>query len=125
MPITSTVLPLLAAVALSHGGGDRDEVRAAGTCGGGVRSTLELKADDGAIEVEFEARGARRNSTWRVTLSQEGRVEWRGSARARGGSGSFRIRRDIRDLEGADRVSVRASGPRGVTCRVTATLPGD
>jgi hypothetical protein len=124
MTSTSTVLSI-AALAFSHGGGDRDQARATGTCGGGVRSTLELKADDGAIEVEFEARGARRDSAWRVTLSQEGRVEWRGTTRARGGSGAFRIRRSIRDLEGADRVSVRASGPGGVSCRATATLAGD
>lgn len=124
MTITSTVLSI-AALAFSHGGGDRDQTRANGTCGGGVRSTLELKADDGAIEVEFEARGARRGSAWRVTLSQEGRVEWRGTAHARGGSGAFRVRRNIRDLEGADRVSVRASGPGGVSCRATATLAGD
>jgi hypothetical protein len=123
MTITSTLLSV-AALAFSHGG-DRNQTRVSGTCGGGVRSTLELKAGHGAIAVEFAARGARRDSAWRVTLSQEGRVEWRGTARARGGSGTFRVRRDIRDLEGADRVSVRASGPGGVSCRATATLAGD
>jgi hypothetical protein len=50
-------------------------------------------------------------------------VVWRGSVQAR--SGSFSVERRLRDLAGADRVSVRASGPRGVTCRLTATLAGD
>ena len=112
----------VAALAFSHGGGP-SETR--GSCGGGVRSTLELKAEHGAIEVRFAARGARRGSAWRITLSHEGRVDWRGTAHAQGGSGAFRVRRDVRDYEGADRVSVRASGPGGVTCQAAATLPGD
>jgi hypothetical protein len=124
MTISSTLMSVLA-IALSHGGGDDDRARVSGTCGGGVRSQLELRAEDGAIAVEFRVSRARRDSAWRLTLSQEGRVAWHGTARARGGDGAFRIRRSLRDLGGADRISVRASGPRGVTCRATATLPGD
>ena len=127
-PTTSIITALLLAlgapaVAAARHGEDGGEARARGTCGGGVRSELELKARDGAIEVEFEVDHARRGSSWRVTLSQEGRVVWRGSVRAR--SGSLRLERRLRDLAGADRVSARASGPRGVTCRATATLAGD
>jgi hypothetical protein len=123
------IASLLVALALPAGAGarggddDRDEVRVRGTCGGGARSELELKARDGRIEAEFEVDHARRGSSWRVTLSQEGRVVWRGTVRAR--SGSFDLERRLRDLAGADRVSARALGPRGVTCRATATLAGD
>jgi hypothetical protein len=113
------------ATASARHGGDRDVVRAAGTCGGGVRSELKLKADDGGIETEFEVHQARRGSAWRLTVSQEGRVVWRGKARVGSSSRSFTIERRLRDLPGADRVSVRASGPSGVACRVSATLPGD
>jgi hypothetical protein len=116
-------LALPAGASARHGNDDRDEVRAAGTCGGSARSELKLKSRDGGIEAEFEVDHARRGSSWRVTLSQEGRVVWRGSVRAR--SGSFSLERQLRDLAGADRVSARASGPRGVTCRATATLAGD
>jgi hypothetical protein len=123
----SLVLSLLVVLALPAGAsarhGNDDEVRAAGTCGGGARSELKLKARDGGIEAEFEVDHARRGSLWRLTLSQEGRVVWRGSVRAR--SGSLDVERRLRNLAGADRVSVRASGPRGVTCRATATLAGD
>jgi hypothetical protein len=127
-PTTLIIMSLLLALgapaaASARHGEDGDEVRAAGTCGGGVRSELKLKARDGAIEAEVEVDHARRGSLWRLTLSQEGRVVWRGSVRAR--SGSARVERRLRDLAGADRVSVRASGPRGVTCRATATLAGD
>jgi hypothetical protein len=126
MVVISLLVALaLPAVGASARGGDddRDEVRVAGTCGGGARSELELKARDGVIEAEFEVDHARRGSLWRLTLSQEGRVVWRGSLRAR--SGSLEVERRLRNLAGADRVSVRASGPRGVTCRATATLAGD
>jgi hypothetical protein len=127
-PTTLIIMSLLLALgapaaASARHGDDGGEVRAAGTCGGGVRSELKLKARDGGIEAEIEVDHARRGSSWRLTLSQEGRVAWRGSVRAR--SGSFSVERRLRDLAGADRISVRASGPRGVTCRLTATLPGD
>lgn len=121
----SAVLPVLLAVALSHGGGggDDDRVRVDATCGGGVRARLELRAEDGGIEVRFDADRAPRGSAWRITLSQEGRVAWRGRATAR--RGSFRVRRELRDFAGADRVGLRASGPRGLSCRAYATLRGD
>jgi hypothetical protein len=105
-----------------HGGGD-DEVRTAGTCGGRASSELRLKADDGSIETRFEVRGARGGSAWRVVIVQERRVVWRGSVRP-GGGRSFRVERELRDLDGADSISVRASGPRGVTCRASGTLTG-
>ena len=63
---TLLVLSLLVALALPTGAsarhGNDDEVRAAGTCGGGARSELKLKARDGGIEAEFEVdhRGAGR-----------------------------------------------------------------
>jgi len=55
-------------------------------------------------------------------LVHEGRVEWRGRARPRGPRGSFEITRRVRDLPGADRVMVRATGPRGLSCSASATL---
>jgi hypothetical protein len=118
----STVLPLLLAVALSHGGGD-DRVRVDGVCGGGVRARLEVRAEDGRIDLRLDVDRAPRGSGWRVTIAQEGRVAWRGRAVAR--RGSYRVRRALRDLAGADRIGVRASGPHGLSCRASATLRGD
>jgi hypothetical protein len=118
------LLAAAAGTADARHGGDRQTVRAAGTCGGGVRSALKLKADDGGIESEFEVHQARGGSAWRVVIAQEGRVVWRGTVRAGRSSGSFTLARRLRDFAGADRVTMRASGPRGVTCRASATLPG-
>jgi hypothetical protein len=127
LAIAIAVLVMLpAGAAARHGGDGRDdEVRVAGTCGGGGKSKLKVKADDGGLEVEVEVEHVRRGSRWRMTLVQEGRVVWRGSVRAGRSSGAFEVRRRLRDLAGADRVSFRAWGPGGVTCRAAATLAGD
>jgi hypothetical protein len=105
------------------GGGDRPEVRVAGSCGRGATSKLKLKADDGAIEAEFEVHG-RAGSRWRVVFVQENRIAWRGRARTGGASRSFSIERRLSDYAGPDHVTARAVGPRGITCQATATLPG-
>ncbi|HMJ36990.1 MAG TPA: hypothetical protein VK501_23995 [Baekduia sp.] len=115
----------LPAGAAARGGGDRNEVRVNGTCGGGVRSELKLKSDDGGIEAEFEVHQARGGSAWSVTIAQEGRVAWRGRVRTGRSSRAFTLHRRLRDYAGADGVTVRASGPSGVTCRASATLAGD
>jgi len=111
------------APALARGGHD-DDVRVTGSCGRGATSKLRLRAKDGAIQVEFEVKGRRSGERWRVVLVHERRVAWRGSARTRSGSGSFRIRRSIPDFGGADQVTARASSPRGNTCQATGLLTG-
>jgi hypothetical protein len=123
--VVVTALPAArpSTAAARHGRDGRDEVRVAGACGGGLTSRLKVKADDGALEVELEVERARRGSAWRLTLVQEGRVVWRGRARADGG-GRVRAERRLRDLAGADRIRAHASGPGGLTCRAAATLPG-
>jgi hypothetical protein len=115
------LLALPSAASARRGGDDRPEVRVAGSCGGGAVSKLKLKARDGGIEVEFEVQRARASGVWRITIVQEGRVAWRGRARARS---FYQVERRIRDFPGADRVMVRGLGPRGMTCVATATLPG-
>jgi len=104
----------------ARGGGD---ARATGVCGRGAAAELRLKGDDGAIRVELRIDGRRRGDRWRVALVHERRVAWRGTIRA-GGGGEARLRRTLPDLGGADAVSALATGPRGLSCRVTATLSG-
>jgi hypothetical protein len=104
-------------------GGDRPEVRVAGTCGGGASSKLKVKSDDGGIEVEVEVQHVRSGSRWQVVVVQEGRIALRATTRA-SATGAVHLERRIGDLAGADTISFRASGPGGVSCRATATLPG-
>src|SRR5437870_3946392 len=63
------------------GGGDRPQVRVAGVCGHGARSSLRLRSRDGAIEAEFEIDQNRSGRLWSVVFVHERRVEWRGRAR--------------------------------------------
>jgi hypothetical protein len=98
---------------------DRREARASGTCSTGATSKLRLRSRGGRIHVEFVVNPRRGRATWRFAVVHERRVTWRATVRAHG---SVRIRRSVGDLDGPDRVRVRASGPRGITCEASATL---
>ena len=101
--------------------GDRREARVSAHCGSGVRGELRLRAEHGAIRVEFRLR-SRPRATWRLAIVQEHRVMWRGTARSGSRGSSVEVRRTIPDLAGVNEVTVRASGPRGVTCDARAVL---
>lgn len=118
------VASAVAAPASARGGKDEDEVRVRGVCSVGVTVELRLKAEDDGIELRLEVDQNRRGAAWRIAVVQERRVVWKGRARTAGSSGSFRVRRLLRDLPGYDTVSARAWGPGGLRCRATATLPG-
>ena len=120
----STVLAFLLALSLAGPAfGRDDDVRVRGSCGTGAESQLRLRAQDGAIRVEFRVDSERSRQRWRVALVHERRVVWRGRVRTHS-DGSFRVRRSLPDFEGADEVSVRASGRGGNTCQAGATLTG-
>jgi hypothetical protein len=96
-----------------------------GACGRGATSELRLRQDDSGIEVEFDARDGRAGpESWRIVVVQEGRVVWRAQIRTRGHGSSWSARRTIGALSGADRITARATGPRGITCVASAILPG-
>jgi hypothetical protein len=118
--LAGVILAILAAPSLAEARGS-DEVRVAGTCGRGARCSLRLSSDNGIIRIRFRVDSNREHSRWRVVLAREGRIVWRGKVRADGG-GSFKVVRRARDLRGADQVTARALGPRGLTCIATATL---
>ncbi len=113
---------LAAAVLAAAPAAASDEVRVPGSCGGGATSSLRVKARDGELELRFEARRGRGSPRWRVVVVQERRVVWRGRPRAH--DGRVRVRRTLPDLSGVDRITVTASGPRGLRCVAEATLPG-
>jgi hypothetical protein len=106
------------------GEGDRSEARVPGTCSKGATSTLRLRSRNGTIRAEFEVKRRRAREVWRVVLVHERRIEWRGTIRTHESSGSFRIRRSLKDLDGPDEVVARASGRRGIKCEASATLRG-
>jgi hypothetical protein len=99
------------------------DVRVVGTCGQGANASLRLDKDDGVIRVRFKVESSRGHARWQVAIASEGHVVWRGRKRSDGG-GTLDVRRRIRGLRGADQVTARALGPRGLTCIAVATLPG-
>ena len=75
--------------------GSREPARAAAT------SKLKLSAEDGGIEVEFEVDQNRNGVPWRVTLRRNGVLVASTVATTRAPSGSFTVRRVVRDNPGA------------------------
>lgn len=104
-------------------GGDGNRVTKTGTCGSGATSKLKLKADDGAIEAEFEVDRNRNGERWRVRFSRDGRVVARARPTTQAPNGSFSVERRLGDPAGADRITARGTGPTGLTCTASATLP--
>jgi hypothetical protein len=120
LALAGTVLAILFAPSPAQARGS-DAVRVAGTCGRGATCSLRLSSRDRTIRIRFKVDSNRDHSRWRVVLVREGRIVWRGHVRA-DGDGSFKVVRRARDLRGADQVTARALGPRGLTCIATATL---
>lgn len=130
----AAVLAAIAALALAAptaharhgddgGGGGEARVRTTAGCGHAARTRLELRARDGGIRADWKLERGRARERWRLVVVQESRVVWRGT-RTISSSGRIELRLALRDLPGADRVDVRASGPRGTSCGVGATLRG-
>ena len=100
----------------------RDDVRRTVACSGSGTAELKLRSDDGTIRAELEIESGRAGSRWAVVLIHERRIAFRGTVRARS-EGPAKLRRTLPDWFGPDTVTARATGPRGETCRVSATLP--
>ena len=103
---------------------DRGDGRVAGRCSRGAAAELRLQSRDGAIRIELRVRRRPAGEAWRVVLVHERRVVSRKRVRTSGSSGGFRVRRSVRDFDGPDEVTARATGPRGLTCVAAATLSG-
>lgn len=112
-------LALPAPAALARGGGD--DVRVSGSCGRGASAELRAREHHGAIEVELRVR-RRSGERWSIVIVHERRVAWRGTAKTKGSG--LRVRRTVPDYSGADQITARASGPRGLTCQASAVVPG-
>lgn len=125
IPIALLALVAGTSPALAKKGGDdkENEVRKAGKCGTGATSKIKVKSDDGRIEVEFEVDRNVNGEKWRVRFVRDGKVIARARPTTKAPSGSFSVERKVSDLEGADRITARGTGPDGLTCTATATLP--
>ena len=104
----------------------RSDVRAELSCSAGSTVRLRVRTrDDDRLRVDLDVRTPRRGTTWNVVIVHERRLVFRSRSRTAGSSGSFSLRRTLPDWPGRDTVTVRANGPRGETCRASATVDGD
>jgi hypothetical protein len=88
------------------------DVRVRGTCTQGSTAKLRLSREDRGIEVEFEVDQNRNGVPWRVTLRRNRALVASATARTRGPSGSFEVRRVISRSGTIVAVATRASGER-------------
>jgi hypothetical protein len=101
------------------------EVRTSGTCPGSGAWRLEAKAEDRAIELEYELDTNRVGQHWRVNLSDNGVVVGSGTFVTTAPSGSFEVRRVVVNRSGTDRFTATATNTAtGATCRGALTFAG-
>ena len=78
------------------------------------QTALELTPANGRISARFTIDHAEPGPGWIVVVVHEGHVAWRGRAHR----GPFWMD----DYDGADHVSIRATGPNGLICSAEKTL---
>jgi hypothetical protein len=98
------------------------DVRVQGSCTRASTSKLKLSDEDGRIEVEFEVDQNRNGVPWKVVLRRNGALVARTTARTRGPSGSFEVRRVVSGSAAADRITAAATSPSGERCTAAATF---
>jgi hypothetical protein len=129
MKLYRTFAAILTAAALVAGpmspalASDADVVRRSGDCSGRSNWELKGKHDDGRLEIEYEVDTPRVGREWRVRLTDNGNVIFRGTRTTNAASGSFTV--DIRrpNLSGPDVIRGRAVDTvNGEICRGRITL---
>lgn len=110
--LTLTVLPASPAAA------NDDDVVRRGSCSGATDWKLKAGPEDGRIEVEGEIDSNRVGQVWSWRLVHNGTVAATGTRTTQAPSGSFEVRRVVRDLRGTDTLVFRAVNTRsGEVCR--------
>src|SRR4051794_5548427 len=117
----AAAVALSSAAAASADDGGRNEVRVRAACTGAAQAQLRVRADRERLRIRFELQ-ARRGSRWAVIVLHERQTVARGTYRTPSGGGEVELRRDVADWFGSDHVAVRATGPRGESCRASAVV---
>jgi len=117
------MLSLLASTALASGQKGGRGIIKTGKCSASSHWKLKAKADDGRIETEFEVDQNRVGKRWRVTMSRNGHVVFRGIRTTTAPSGSFEARRLLAGPAAGTRIVATAKSLQtGETCRAALAL---
>jgi hypothetical protein len=99
------------------------DVRVYGTCTAASKTKIKLGLRDGRIEAETEVDSNRNGQRWSVRMRQNGVLVHNGTAITQAPSGSFQVRKILRNNPGTDRVTTVSRNPvTGETCTVTARI---
>jgi hypothetical protein len=110
---------VLALFAVPASAGGREVVRS-GNCSSGADWKLKVKADNGALEVEYEVDQNVVGDTWAVRILQDGERIFSGRRTTRGASGSFSVSLRTGNNAGTDGFVARARNlTTDETCRGT------
>ena len=111
---TALVVPVMAR---------QGDVTRSGACSGVSHWTLTAGHRDARIEVEFEVDQNRAGRTWRVRLSDNGDIFFRGLRTTQAPSGSFTVNRTTANRAGSDTIVGRAVNvASGEVCRGSVTV---
>ena len=114
-------VPVLAAPSATASSGGGSRVEASGTCTGGGHWTLRAKADDGALEVEYEVDTNVVGQAWKTVVTDNGTTIYRATRTTRAPSGSFEA--EVRTANRAGKDVIRATATRnGRTCSGSVTF---
>jgi hypothetical protein len=131
--LTFTAIAVFAAVlvafastaAAKDGGGDRGGARGIvqrGQCSAASHSKLKAKRDDSRLETEFEVDQNRAGQRWRVTITRNGSIVFRGIRTTQGPSGSFDVERLLAGDAGSHIVATAKALSGGETCRASVSV---
>jgi hypothetical protein len=113
---------LLGSAAVPAVAKDSDVIRR-GDCSGRADWKLKVGPDDGRLEVEGEVDSNHPGQVWRWRFKHNGVVVASGTRTTGGASGSFEVRRLMKNRSGTDTIVFRARRPAtGQVCRGVVTF---
>jgi len=120
--MAAAVLGTAPAAFASHGGGG-GKVENRGTCSMGSTWKVKASVDDSRLETEFEVDSNVVGQQWKVRLSDNGQVYFKGQRMTQAPSGSFEVRKFTADQAGTDTIKGEAINPAtGETCSGSVTI---
>ncbi len=123
LTLSALAVPVAVMAPASASHGDANRVTRSGACSASAHWKLEVKPDDGRIELEAEVDSNRSGQVWTWRITHNGSLSARGTRTTAGSSGSFTVHRRMANLAGPDHFAFRAERrSTGQVCRGTITL---
>jgi len=120
--VFAVVLVAFATTAAARDSKGGTRIVKSGTCSASSQSKLKAKTDDGRIETEFEVDQNRVGKRWRVTISKNATVVFRGIRTTHAPSGSFSVQRLLAGGAGSRIVATAKALGSGETCRASISF---